>query len=319
MACLNMEDAKDAAVADANSAAYELCGIICVNKPQGFTSFDVIAKMRGILKMKRLGHAGTLDPMATGVLPVFAGRATKACDILPDHDKTYEAGFRFGVTTDTQDITGTVTKERPAKVTAEQLEKVLESFRGEIMQVPPMYSAVSVGGKRLYELARQGKEIEREPRAVTIYCLELAGFDESAQSGTLKISCSKGTYIRTLINDIGEALGCGGIMTSLVRTAACGFSLADCVTLEQLQEAANSGEGFTKFIKPIESVFADLPSVRLSPAQERMYRNGVKLSLDKINISENGNTVKVYGNDGFIGTALPDPENGILRVHKNFF
>lgn len=269
--------------------------------------------------MKRLGHAGTLDPMATGVLPVFAGRATKACDILPDHDKTYEAGFRFGITTDTQDVTGMVTKERPAKVTAEQLEKVLESFRGDIMQVPPMYSAVSVGGKRLYELARQGKEIEREARAVTIYCLELTEFDTPAQSGTLKISCSKGTYIRTLINDIGEALGCGGIMTSLVRTAACGFSLADCVSLEQLQEAANSGEGFTRLIKPIESVFADLPSVRLSPAQERMYRNGVKLSLDKINISGNGDTVKVYGNDGFIGTALPDPENGILRVHKNFF
>ncbi len=268
--------------------------------------------------MKRLGHAGTLDPMATGVLPVFAGHATKVCDILPDHDKTYEAGFRFGVTTDTQDVTGTVTKERPAKVTAEQLEKVLESFRGEIMQVPPMYSAVSVGGKRLYELARQGREIEREARAVTIYKLELAGFDTSAQSGTLKISCSKGTYIRTLINDIGEALGCGGIMTSLVRTAACGFSLADCVTLEQLQEAANSGKGFTKFVKPIENVFAELPSVRLSPAQEKMYRNGVKLSLDRIKISGDGNTVKVYG-ESFIGTANLDRENGILRVHKNFY
>lgn len=296
----------------------ELCGIICVNKPQGFTSFDVIAKMRGILKMKRLGHAGTLDPMATGVLPVFAGRATKACDILPDHDKTYEAGFRFGITTDTQDVTGTVTKERSAKVTAEKLEKVLESFRGEIMQVPPMYSAVSVGGKRLYELARQGKEIEREARAVTIYCLELTGFDESAQGGTLKISCSKGTYIRTLINDIGEALGCGGIMTSLVRTAACGFSLADCVSLEQLQEAANSGEDFTKFVKPIESVFADLPSVRLSPAQERMYRNGVKLDLNRIRIEANAERAAVYGEGGFIGTALADRKNGVLRVEKTF-
>lgn len=295
----------------------ELCGIICVNKPQGFTSFDVIAKMRGILKMKRLGHAGTLDPMATGVLPVFAGRATKACDILPDHDKTYEAGFRFGVATDTQDITGTVTKERPAKITAEQLERVLESFRGEIMQVPPMYSAVSVGGKRLYELARQGKEIKREARAITIYKLELVEFDPSAQSGTLKISCSKGTYIRTLINDIGEALGCGGVMTSLVRTSACGFSLSDCVTLEQLQEAANSVRDLTEFVRPIENVFSELPSVRLSPAQEKMYRNGVKLSLDKIKIEGDGNTVKVYG-ESFIGTANLDRENGILRVHKNF-
>lgn len=306
-------------VADAKGAADELCGIICVNKPQGFTSFDVIAKMRGILKMKRLGHAGTLDPMATGVLPVFAGRATKACDILPDRDKTYEAGFRFGITTDTQDVTGTVTKERPAKVTTEQLENVLESFRGEIMQVPPMYSAVSVGGKRLYELARQGREIEREARAVTIYCLEITEFDETEQSGILKVSCSKGTYIRTLINDIGEALGCGGIMTSLVRTAACGFTLSDCVTLEQLQETANSGGSFTEFVRPIESVFEGFPSVKLSPAQERMYRNGVKLSLDRIKISGNGDTVKVYGNGGFIGTALPDRENGILRVHKNFY
>ena len=297
----------------------ELCGIICVNKPQGFTSFDVIAKMRGILKMKRLGHAGTLDPMATGVLPVFAGRATKACDILPDHDKTYEAGFRLGITTDTQDVTGTVTKERPANVAKEQLEKVLESFRGDIMQVPPMYSAVSVGGKRLYELARQGKEIEREARTVTIYCLEITEFNEAEQSGTLKVSCSKGTYIRTLINDIGETLNCGGIMTSLVRTAACGFTLSDCVTLEQLQEIANSGGDFSEFVKPIENVFEELPSVKLSPAQERMYRNGVKLSLDRIKISGDGGIVRVYGNDGFIGTALPDRENGILRVHKNFF
>lgn len=305
-------------VAGAKGAADELCGIICVNKPQGFTSFDVIAKMRGILKMKRLGHAGTLDPMATGVLPVFAGRATKACDILPDHDKTYEAGFRFGITTDTQDVTGTVTKERPASVTAEQLEKALESFRGEIMQVPPMYSAVSVGGKRLYDLARKGIEVEREARAVTIYKLDILSFNEMEQSGILTVSCSKGTYIRTLINDIGEALGCGGIMTSLVRTAACGFTLSDCVTLEQLQEAASSGGDFSEFVKPIESVFEGLPAVRLSPAQEKIYRNGVKLSLDKIKISGDGSPVSIYGSGGFIGTAIPDFENNILRVHKNF-
>lgn len=296
----------------------ELCGVICVNKPRDFTSFDVIAKMRGILKMKRLGHAGTLDPMATGVLPVFAGRATKACDILPDHDKTYEAGFRFGITTDTQDVTGTVINERSAKVTAEQLEMALESFRGEIMQVPPMYSAVSVGGKRLYELARKGIEVEREARPITVYSLELKEFDGSVQCGTLKISCSKGTYIRTLINDIGEALGCGGIMTSLVRTSACGFTLEDCVTLEQLQAAADSADGFTRFVKPIESVFADLPTVRLSSAQERMYRNGVKLDLKRIRTDGNGERVSVYGESGFIGTALADIKNGVLRAEKTF-
>lgn len=300
------------------SGTGELCGIICVDKPQGFTSFDVIAKMRGILKMKRLGHGGTLDPMATGVLPVFAGKATKACDILPDRDKTYEAAFRFGITTNTQDVTGTVTKERPANVTTEQLEQILESFRGEIMQVPPMYSAVSVGGKRLYELARQGKEIEREARAVTIYKLDILSFNEREQGGILTVSCSKGTYIRTLINDIGEALGCGGIMTSLVRTRACGFDLSQCVTLEQLQAAAEDGD-FSPFVKPVEEVFAYLPAVRLSPAQERMYRNGVKLDLDKLRFDKSAERAAVYGECGFIGTAFPDTADGVLRVDKNFY
>ena len=262
----------------------ELCGIICVNKPSGFTSFDVIAKMRGILKMKRLGHAGTLDPMATGVLPVFAGRAAKACDILPDHDKTYRAGFRLGVSTDTQDSTGTVLSESGTAVPRDRLLSVLESFRGSIEQIPPMYSAVSVNGKRLYELAREGKTVERPARTVTVYSLELLNYDEESRSGTLEVSCSKGTYIRTLINDIGDALACGGIMTSLVRTHACGFSLEDCVTLEQLQKAAENGGDFLPFIKPIEDVFADFPALHLKGAQERMYRNGVKLDLDRIRV-----------------------------------
>ncbi len=294
----------------------ELCGIICVNKPAGFTSFDVIAKMRGILKMKRLGHAGTLDPMATGVLPVFAGRATKACDILPDRDKTYRAGFKLGITTDTQDITGSVTSEKNAEdIGRYAVEAVLERFRGDIMQVPPMYSAVSVNGKRLYELARQGLEVERKARPVTIYELALLEYNEAERQGILEISCSKGTYIRMLINDIGDALGCGGTMTSLVRTRACGFALEDCVTLEQLKSA----EDFSQFVKPVEELFADCPAVRLHGAQERMYRNGVKLDLDKIQISPNAERVSVYGEEGFIGTAVPDRENGILKVERNFF
>ncbi len=293
----------------------ELCGIICVNKPAGFTSFDVIAKMRGILKMKRLGHTGTLDPMATGVLPVLAGRAAKACDILPDHDKTYRAGFRLGITTDTQDSTGTVTSEKSGSgIGFEAVEKVLGGFRGYIMQVPPRYSAVSETGKRLYELARKGVEVEREARPITVYELKLLEYDEANQCGTLEISCSKGTYIRTLINDIGEALGCGGIMTSLVRTKACGFALEDCVTLEQLQEA----EDVSEFVKPVEELFSDCPAVRLHGAQERMYRNGVKLDLDKIKVDKNAVRVRVYGEDGFIGTAIPDNENGILKVERNF-
>ena len=210
----------------------ELNGIICVYKPVGFTSFDVIAKMRGILKMKKLGHAGTLDPMAEGVLPVFAGCATKACDMLPDHDKVYRAGFRLGVTTDTQDSSGTVISENDTPVYKDGLISAAECFRGDIMQLPPMYSAVSVNGKRLYELARQGKTVEREPRPITVYSLDIKEYDEQTRSGVMEISCSKGTYIRTLINDIGDKLGCGGIMTSLVRTAACGFTLDDCVTIE---------------------------------------------------------------------------------------
>ena len=298
----------------------EMCGVICVNKPQGFTSFDVIAKMRGILKIKRLGHAGTLDPMATGVLPVFVGRATKACDILPDHDKIYRAGFKLGVTTDTQDSTGTTANQRdPSAVTKEKLLAELENFRGEIMQIPPMYSAVSVGGKRLYDLARQGIEVEREARPVTIYRLELAEFDEAEKSGVLTVSCSKGTYIRTLINDIGEALNCGGIMTSLVRTAACGFSLDDCVTIEDLQREAENERNFEQYLKPVEDVFAELPKLMLHGAQERMYRNGIKLDLTKIRTDITAERISVYGEKGFIGTAVPDRESGVLRIDKTFY
>lgn len=301
------------------AAKSELCGIICVNKPSGFTSFDVIAKMRGILKMKRLGHAGTLDPMATGVLPVFAGRAAKACDILPDHDKTYRAGFRLGVSTDTQDSTGEVLSESGTAVPRDRLLSTLESFRGSIEQIPPMYSAVSVNGKRLYELAREGRIVERPARTVTVYSLELSDYDEESRSGTLEVSCSKGTYIRTLISDIGDVLGSGGIMTSLVRIRACGFSLEDCVTLEQLQKAAENGGDFLPFLKPIEDVFAEFPALHLKGAQERMYRNGVKLDLDRIRVPANADRIRVFGESGFIGTAIPDRENGILKVERNFY
>lgn len=269
--------------------------------------------------MKRLGHAGTLDPMATGVLPVFAGRAAKACDILPDHDKTYRAGFRLGVSTDTQDSTGVVLSEKDIAVSREQLLSALESFRGSIEQIPPMYSAVSVNGKRLYELARKGETVERAARTVTVYSLELSNYDEESRSGTLEVSCSKGTYIRTLISDIGDALGSGGIMTSLVRTRACGFSLEDCVTLEQLQRAAENGGDFLPFLKPIEDVFADFPALYLKGAQERMYRNGVKLDLDRIRVPANAERVRVFGESGFIGTAVPDRESGILKVERNFY
>ncbi|MCI7768292.1 MAG: tRNA pseudouridine(55) synthase TruB [Oscillospiraceae bacterium] len=298
----------------------ELNGIICVNKPEGFTSFDVIAKMRGILKMKRLGHGGTLDPMATGVLPVFAGSAAKASEMLPDHDKVYEAGFRLGLVTDTQDITGKTLSESGLAVSRQALEDASGTFVGDIMQIPPMYSAVSVNGKRLYELARQGITVERKPRPITVYSLDILEYNEDERSGRLKISCSKGTYIRTLINDIGERLGCGGIMTSLVRTAACGFSLSDCVTIEQLQQEADRGGDFSSFVMPVSEVFDYLPKVRLSDAQERMYRNGIRLDFDRIcKDTPDGERYAVFGASGFIGTAVLMPEERLLRVEKNFF
>lgn len=298
-----------------------LNGIICVNKPEGFTSFDVIAKMRGILRLKRLGHAGTLDPMATGVLPVFAGRATKACDIIPDRDKTYEAGFKLGLVTDTQDSSGTVTEERSADgISGQDVENALCAFRGDIMQIPPMYSAVMINGQRLYDIARQGRTVEREARPVTVYSLELLEFDSVKKEGRLSVSCSKGTYIRTLINDIGESLGCGGIMTSLARTRACGFELKDCVTLEELQKLADEGVSAEKYLLPIEKVFGELAYAKLNPHQEKLYRNGVRLDLERMRVKlKDGETVRVYAADGsFIGLAQAFTETGELGVYKNF-
>lgn len=293
-------------------------GIICVNKPQDFTSFDVVAKLRGILKMKRLGHGGTLDPMATGVLPIFVGSATKACDIMPDTSKSYRAEFKFGCTTDTQDITGKILSENDKIVSADNINSLLPEFTGKIMQLPPMYSAVQVNGRRLYDLARQGIEVERTPREIVIDELRLESFDEESRIGTLYIACSKGTYIRTIISDIGEKLGCGGIMTSLVRLTSGGFNLDDCFTFEQIQQARDE-ERLDELILPIERVFKKLPALRLNEVQTRMYRNGVKLDLSRVeNILDDTYVYAVYGNDDiFIGTALADRINNELRVGKN--
>lgn len=293
-------------------------GIICVNKPQGFTSFDVIAKLRGIMKIRRLGHGGTLDPMATGVLPVFVGTATKACDIMPDNTKSYRAGFKLGQVTDTQDITGAVLTSSDIAVSRDALEAVIPDFVGDIMQLPPMYSAVQVNGQRLYDLARQGVEVERTPRQIHVDRLILTEYDETTREGVLEIYCGKGTYIRTIINDIGEKLGCGGIMTSLVRTSSGGFTLAECYTMEEIQQAADENR-LEELILPIERVFASLPKLRLNEVQTRMYKNGVKLDISRVHhIKSEVELYSVYGSDGvFIGTAFADHENGILRVAKN--
>lgn len=293
-------------------------GILCINKPQGFTSFDVVAKLRGILCMKRLGHAGTLDPMATGVLPVFVGTATKACDIMPDNSKSYRAGFQLGKTSDTQDVTGKILTTSDKSVSHDDICAVLPEFTGKIMQLPPMYSAVQVNGKRLYDLARQGIEVERQPREIEVESIELVSYDEKTRTGNISIACGKGTYIRTIIHDIGKKLDCGGIMTSLVRTSASGFTLDDCYTFEEVQRAKDENN-LENLILPVERVFDSLPKLRLNEHQTKLYRNGVKLDLARVhNIRENCGLYGLYGFDGaFIGTAVADFENGVLRIGKN--
>ncbi len=294
-----------------------LNGIICVNKPEGFTSFDVIAKLRGILRMKKLGHSGTLDPMATGVLPVFAGSATRAISILPDTDKSYLAGFRLGLATDTQDITGKILEEKPFSVSIQEIEAKAPLFRGNIKQIPPMYSAVSVGGKRLYELARKGIEIDRPAREIFIDNFDITEFDEKTGCGKLSVTCSKGTYIRTLIHDLGQELGCGAVMTTLVRTAACGFTLSDCHTLDEIQKIADEGKAET-ITGSCERLFDGYPSLQLSRQKAAMYRNGVKLRLNELKGYGGEEFLKIYSDSGeFIGIARSDMENGVLRVLKN--
>ena len=295
----------------------ELCGMIPVFKPEGWTSFDVVAKLRGILHIRRLGHAGTLDPMATGVLPVFVGKATKACDILPDSDKAYEAGFCLGIVTDTQDITGRALETSERAVSRREIEDALSAFRGEIMQIPPMYSAVKVGGKKLYELAREGKEIEREPRPVTVYAAELTEYNEETREGRLLVSCSKGTYIRTVIHDLGQALGCGAAMTSLVRTAAAGFELGDCFTLEQLAEMPPE-----QAVSPLITAFDGMTRTRpLDEHRTRLYKNGVKLSSAQVGLGRSfDREFCVIGEDGeLLGIARIDSANDEVRAVRNFY
>lgn len=295
-----------------------LNGIICINKPADFTSFDVVAKVRGIARTKKVGHSGTLDPMAIGVLPVFLGNATKACDRIANHDKTYEAGFKLGLSTDTQDSTGTVISEKQSRVSLTELVDTIKKFKGEILQIPPMYSAVRVNGQRLYDLARQGKEVERKPRPITVYTLEAVEFNEANQTGILRISCSKGTYIRTLISDIGDTLSVGGCMTSLIRTQACGFSLADCVTLEELETLAANNELSGRLLE-VERVFEELPSVKLSDKQSELLQNGVKLRLGQLECPKDGEIWQAKTSDGeFLGLVKPDKESGLLKIDQLF-
>lgn len=295
-------------------------GILCMNKPQDFTSFDVIGKLRGILHMKRVGHTGTLDPMATGVLPILVGTATKACDILPNQDKTYQATVVFGKATDTLDIWGKPLQDYPEQhVTEAALRAILPEFLGDITQLPPMYSAVSVNGKRLYELARKGETVERPTRTVHIDAITLDAFDETQQTATLTVSCGKGTYIRTLLSDIGQRLGGDAVMTALTRTAACGYPLQDCLTFEQVAAAMADGT-LEEHLLPTDSLFSSYPKLRLNAAQERMFCNGVKLDLNRLrNLQPDQDIYTVYGATGtFLGTALADRTQQELRIGKRF-
>lgn len=295
-------------------------GILCMNKPQDFTSFDVIGKLRGILHMKRLGHTGTLDPMATGVLPILVGTATKACDILPNQNKTYQATVVFGKATDTLDIWGKPLQDYPEQhVTEAALRAILPEFLGDITQLPPMYSAVSVNGKRLYELARKGETVERPTRTVHIDAITLDAFDETQQTATLTVSCGKGTYIRTLLSDIGQRLGGDAVMTALTRTAACGYPLQDCLTFEQVAAAMADGT-LEEHLLPTDSLFSSYPKLRLNAAQERMFCNGVKLDLNRLrNLQPDQDIYTVYGATGtFLGTALADRTQQELRIGKRF-
>ncbi len=283
-------------------------GILIIDKPAGWTSMDVCAKLRGVFREKRVGHGGTLDPMATGVLPVFVGQATRAVEFAENGQKEYVAGLRLGQVTNTQDIWGETLETHPVSLTAEQVASALAAFRGDIAQVPPMYSAVKVRGKKLYELARKGVEVERAARPVTIYELELLS-QESETDYLLRCRCSKGTYLRTLCHDLGAALGCGGTLYSLRRTMAAGFPLSAAVTLEEVQE---QGEAL---LLPTDSLFSQYPALTVpGPQAERRVRCGNPITLP----GTADGTYRVYGQDGAF-LCLSRARGGTLTSLKNFF
>jgi len=282
-------------------------GIVIVDKPAGWTSQDVVSKLRGVLHTRRIGHGGTLDPMATGVLPVFVGRATRGVEFFEHAEKTYETVLRLGITTDTEDITGTVLTETAVEVTQARFLQTLERFRGQIEQIPPMYSALKVNGQKLCDLARKGKEVERRSRTVTIHRLECLEF--SGDRARLLVHCSKGTYIRTLCKDIGEALGCGGCMEQLRRVSAGAYTIEEAVPLAQLVEATAP----ERYLRGVDTMFAAHPPLTLTEKQEKRCRCGNAFS-----ISRPDGTYRAYGADGEF-LALVKVDNGVMSTVKSFF
>ncbi len=293
-------------------------GIINIFKEKGFTSHDVVAKMRGICRQKKIGHTGTLDPDAEGVLPVCLGSGTKLCDMLTDKDKEYVAELLLGIKTDTQDITGQVLSEKEPVQDEELIRACVESFQGEYMQVPPMYSALKVNGKKLYELARAGKEVERTARQVFIHEIEI--LEIKLPVVKMRVACSKGTYIRTLCEDIGEKLGCGGTMKSLLRTKVGSFSLNKAITLQQLEEIRDAGK-IEEYLFPVESAFAECPALHVLPEYKKLIDNGNAFYANQTMENKRydaGIWVRVYGKDKFYGVYAYEPEKRRYKPIKMF-
>ena len=285
-------------------------GILLIDKEPGWTSSDVVVKLKGILRERRIGHAGTLDPMATGLLTVFVGRATRAVQFAEHDAKRYLASLRPGMTTDTQDITGNILETKPVQITEEELENVLREFRGEIEQIPPMYSAVQVGGRRLYDIARKGGTVARAPRPVTIHELKLLG--REGEDWLLDVRCSKGTYIRTLCHDIGQRLGCGGCMSALRRTEAGGFTVSDAVTIGEMQSLKDEGRAGERLL-PVDTLFSRETACTASGEEERRIRcgNDYKTELPD-------GVYRVYGESGAF-LMLGRAEAGVMKTIKSFF
>lgn len=297
-------------------------GIICVDKPKDFTSFDVVAVMRKCFNQKRIGHGGTLDPMATGVLPIFLGRATKAIDLIENQQKKYEAEFIFGITTDTLDITGKILSKFNTKVSQNDFKDVVKTYIGNIQQIPPMYSAIKIGGVKLYKLAREGKQVERKPRIVTIEDIRILFFDEKNQKGKIEVSCSKGTYIRSLIDDIGKSLGTGATLSQLRRTKSTIFDISECYTIDDIKRFKDD-EILEEKLYSIEKLFKDIGVISLDKDGTEKILNGIKLDLDLLNYSEkivHSKKVRVEDYKGkFLGIGNINADINKLEIYKFMF
>lgn len=291
-----------------------MTGFVFLNKDEGMTSFFAASRLRRIFSTKKVGHTGTLDPMATGVLPVAVGGATRFIDFMPDSDKSYRARFLLGKTTDTLDITGQVLTESEVNVKREDVEKIISDFTGEIFQVPPMYSALKKDGVRLYDLARQGIEVEREKRQITVYSLSLTDY-EGENEFEIDVSCSKGTYIRTLIDDMGKRLGCGAVMTKLERTKANGVDIADCLTLEELAALCEKGEAESS----LHTVDRLLPYdiIKVTDNQAKRFSNGGELDTERLKIIPQAGVYKVCSREGrFLGLGEITQDKTQLKVKR---